>query len=135
MNLEKILSVSGKPGLFKVVKQSKKGLVLQRIGVGSHLSVRSSYPLSTLDGIMLYTYEGEVPLLEVFGKMNEKYKGEQALGHKESRAKLRAEFSEILPNFDAERVCDSHIKKVFQWYNILQTAGLLAEEESPAKSS
>lgn len=140
MNLERIVSISGKPGLFKVVRHSKRGLVVQQIGVGTHLSVKSSYQLSALDGIVLYTRDREVPLLDVFRKILERYKEGRAPGHKESAGKLREAFGEVLPDFDPDRVYDSHIKKIFQWYNILHAAGFLAggienEDEAPVEET
>jgi len=77
-----------------------------------------------LENIAIYTYEEEVPLLTVFKTMYEKTEGKEAINHKESGKKLVSFFSEILPDYDEDRVYTSNIKKVIQWYNILVSSGV-----------
>jgi hypothetical protein len=77
-----------------------------------------------LENIAIYTYEEEVPLLSVFKTMYEKTEGKETISHKESGKKLTAYFSEILPEYDEDRVYTSNIKKVIQWYNLLVNSGL-----------
>ena len=77
-----------------------------------------------LENIAIYTYEEEVPLLTVFKTMYEKTEGKETISHKESGKKLTAYFSEILPEYDEDRVYTSNIKKVIQWYNLLVNSGL-----------
>ena len=77
-----------------------------------------------LENIAIYTYEEDLPLLNVFKAISEKAEGKKAISHKESGNKLQAYFAEVLPNYDDERVYTSNIKKVIQWYNLLIDAGL-----------
>ena len=77
-----------------------------------------------LENISIYTYDEEVPLLTVFKTMYEKTEGKEAISHKESGKKLISFFSEILPDYDEDRVYTSNIKKVIQWYNILVSSGI-----------
>ena len=77
-----------------------------------------------LENIAIYTYEEEVPLLTIFKTMYEKTEGKEAINHKESGKKLTSFFSEILPDYDEDRVYTSNIKKVIQWYNILVSSGI-----------
>jgi hypothetical protein len=89
-----------------------------------------------LENIAIFTYEEEVPLLTIFKSISEKEEGKATINHKESGAKLTTFFSEILPNFDQERVYTSNIKKIIQWYNALISVGFdfaTAELSSEAK--
>ena len=100
--------------------------------------IPSTNNVSLLENIAIYTYEEEVPLLTVFKTMYEKTEGKETISHKESGQKLTTYFSEILPDYDEERVYTSNIKKVIQWYNLLVTSGLdfsavEAEEENSEK--
>jgi len=119
MGLTKTIAISGKPGLFNIVSQSKGGFVVQSLIDQKKFPVTNTHNVSVLNDIAIYTYEEEKPLREIFLAINTKEEGKAAINHKESNAKLIAYFSEILPDFDQERVYTSNIKKVIQWYNIL----------------
>jgi len=119
MSLEKIVAVTGKPGLFEIVTQSKGGLIVESITDKKRIPINAMHNVSALNDIAIYTYEEEVPLRNIFKTIAEKYENKEALSHKESNANLTSFFSEILPDFDDERVYPSNIKKVVQWYNIL----------------
>ena len=86
--------------------------------------IASTNNVSLLENIAIYTYEEEVPLLVIFKSMYEKAEGKETISHKESGNKLASYFSEVLPDYDEERVYTSNIKKVIQWYNILVKAGM-----------
>tara|TARA_R110002020_G_scaffold236101_1_gene448402 strand:+ start:274 stop:702 length:429 start_codon:yes stop_codon:yes gene_type:complete len=138
MSLEKILSISGKPGLYNIKAQTRTGFVAESLLDGKKVSVGMRHNVSVLSEIAIYTLDGEVPLKEVFEKISEKENGGQAISHKASKDELEAYFFEILPNFDEDRVYASDIKKVFQWYNLLQSRDLLkteVEEKSKASAS
>ena len=122
MGLTKTIAISGKPGLFSIINQSKGGILVQSLVDQKKFPVTQSQNISVLNDIAIYTYDEEKPLREVFLTMHAKEEGKLALSHKESNNKLVAYFSEILPDFDQERVYPSNIKKVVQWYNILVTA-------------
>ena len=135
MSLEKVLAISGKPGLYELKAQTRGGFVAESLADGKKISVNVRHNVSMLSEIAMYTYTEEVPLREVFQKIAEKEDGKEAISHKESKAKLEEYFKEILPEYDEDRVYASDIKKVFQWYNILVNAGItdFSEPEAEAK--
>ncbi|MDP3680519.1 MAG: DUF5606 domain-containing protein [Flavobacterium sp.] len=138
MNLEKILAISGKPGLYVLRVQTRTGFVAESLLDGKKITVNLKSNVSLLSEISIYTYEGEKPLAEIMQKIADKENKGQAISHKEDNAILTAYFKEILPDYDEERVYPSDIKKVLNWYNMLQAKGLVtdevpaATEETPA---
>ncbi len=141
MNLEKILAISGKPGLYVLKVQTRTGFVAESLADGKKITVNLKSNVSLLSEISIYTYEGEKPLTEVMQRIAVKENKGQALSHKEDNAKLTAYFKEILPEYDEERVYPSDIKKVLNWYNTLEAKGLVTDlapaptetaEEAPA---
>jgi hypothetical protein len=133
MNLEKILAISGKPGLFALKMQTRTGFVAESLLDGKRITVNLKSNVSLLSEISIYTYEGEKPLAEIMSNIAKKDKG-QAISHKEDNATLAAYFKEILPDYDEERVYPSDIKKVLNWYNMLQNKGLVTDEAPAAQS-
>ncbi len=137
MSLDKILAISGKPGLYELKTQTRSGFLAESLLDGKKLSVSIRHNVSVLSEIAIYTFTEEVPLREIFNKIQEKEEGKQAISHKESKNKLEAYFREILPDYDEDRVYVSDMKKVIQWYNILQTKGFTdfseTEEEAIAE--
>ena len=124
MEFSKIISVTGKPGLFQVVSQSKNAIIVEALADQKRLAINSAQNVSLLENIAIYTFEEDVPLLDVLKVMFEKTEGKEAISHKESSKKLTAFFTDVLPNYDNERVYASNIKKVIQWFNILVAAGM-----------
>tara|TARA_B110000091_G_C13797267_1_gene468469 strand:- start:1335 stop:1757 length:423 start_codon:yes stop_codon:yes gene_type:complete len=124
MEFSKIISVTGKPGLFQVISQSKSSIIVESLTDNKRLAINSTQNVSLLENIAIYTHEEDVPLLEIFKAMFEKTAGKEAISHKESGKKLASFFAEVLPNYDDERVYTSNIKKVIQWFNLLIIAGL-----------
>lgn len=125
MGLEKILSVAGKPGLYKLITQTRAGFVAESLLDGKRISVGLRSNVSVLSEIAIYTLEEELPLRSVFLKIQEKEKGgKTSIGHKEDKIKLEEYFFEVLPNYDEDRVYASDIKKIIQWYNILVNKGI-----------
>ena len=124
MEFSKIISVAGKPGLFHAISQTKSEFIVESLIDKKRFPIPSANNVSLLENIAIYTYEEEVPLLNVFKSLYEKTAGKEAISHKESSQKLTAYFSEILPGYDEERVYTSNIKKVIQWYNLLVTSGV-----------
>ena len=126
MSLDKILSIGGKPGLYKLLTQTRSGFVAESLLDGKKITVGLRSNVSVLSEIAIYTLEKEVPLREVFLKIQVKEKGEKTeIGHKEEKIKLEEYFFEILPDYDEDRVYASDIKKVIQWYNILHENGII----------
>lgn len=133
MSLDHILAIAQKPGLFKLVTQTRGGFIAESLLDGKRISVNIRSNVSLLSEIAIYTLTEEVPLKEVFKKIRDKEEGNAtSIGHKESKDKLEEYFFSILPDYDEDRVYPSDIKKVIRWYNILQSNDLLAvldEEE------
>lgn len=120
MALDKILSIGGKPGLYKLLTQTRTGFVGESLLDGKRLTVGLRNNVSVLSEIAIYTLEEEVPLREVFLKIQEKEGGKRtSVDHKADKLELEEYFFEILPNYDEDRVYPSDIKKIIQWYNIL----------------
>jgi hypothetical protein len=138
MNLKGFISITGKPGLYKVVGQGKEKLIVESLADGKRMPAFASQKISALDDITMYTTEDDVPLNEIVKKIFEKENGGPCIGANEEPSKLHAYFAEILPTYDKERVYNSDLKKLFSWYNILQGNGTLAkiaaEKDAPAEA-
>lgn len=123
--LKRILSIAGRPGLFKLVNQGKNMLIVESLTTGKRTPAYAHDKVVSLGDISIYTNEGDVPLSEVFETIKEKNNGQpvdvKAIG---SDADIRNYFAEILPEFDNERVYTNDIKKVFTWYNQLIASGV-----------
>ena len=127
MGLDKILSISGKPGLYKVVAQTRGGFVAESLIDKKKVSVNMQSNVSVLSEIAIYTLKEELPLSEVFKKIKDKEKGNPtSVSHKDSKEVLEEYFFEVLPDYDEDRVYASDIKKVIQWFNLLQSQHLLS---------
>lgn len=135
MSLDKILSIGGKPGLYKLLTQTRSGFVAESLLDGKKITVGLRANVSVLSEIAIYTLEEEIPLREVFLKIQVKEKGgKTSVPHKSEKIQLEEYFFEVLPNYDEDRVYASDIKKVIQWYNLLHEHGLtnFAEDDEDA---
>lgn len=128
MELEKIISISGKPGLFKLVSQLKNGFIVEDVTTKKKVSIGNSSQVSLLDNIAMFTFDKEVQLFDVFENIAKAKDYKETISHKTSEAELRTFMEEILPDYDRDRVYVSDIKKLAQWYNILQKAGYITPE-------
>ena len=128
MNLQGIISIAGRPGLYKVVAQGKNTVIVESMADKKRFPAHASDKISSLEDISVYTTDEDVKLTEVYSKMYETLNGKEALSHKENPSKLREFVLTFLPNYDSERVYDSDVKKLFQWYNTLLAEGLLTPE-------
>lgn len=136
MKIDKVISISGKPGLYTLITQSKNGFIAENLENNRKTSVPASANVSLLNNIAIYTETAEVPLGEVFQKIFDKENGGNSIDHNSSETELRNYMAEILPDYDADRVYKSDLKKLFQWYNILLKNGnLVADSEDSAASS
>lgn len=125
MSLDKILSIGGKPGLYKLVTQTRTGFVAESLLDGKRITVGMTSNVSVLSEIAIFTLEEELPLVAVFKKIREKEDGgKTSVGHKEDKLKLEEYFFEVVPDYDEDRVYPSDIKKVIQWYNLLHQHGI-----------
>lgn len=126
MSLDKILSISGKPGLYKVVTPTRSGFVAESLLDNKRITVNAHSNVSVLSEIAVYTLQEELPLREVFKKIRTKEDGkETSISHKDDKSVLEEYFFEVLPEYDEDRVYASDIKKIVQWYNLLQKHDLL----------
>ncbi len=138
MSLEKILSIGGKPGLFRLITQTRSGFVAESLLDGKKITVGMRGNVSVLSEIAVYTLEEELPLASVFQKIKDKENGARtSIGHKASKLDLEAYFFDVLPSYDEDRVYPSDIKKVIQWYNILHDNGIndFSTDEAPEESA
>ena len=133
MNLEGIISVSGKPGLFKVISKKKSGLVVESIPDGKKLNIFALDKVSALEDISIYTYEDDIPLKEVYARLFDLENGKASIDHKDKPEVLKSKMVEVLEDYDQDRVYVSDLKKLFQWYNLLIAAKLLKKEEKVDK--
>jgi hypothetical protein len=137
--LKGIMSISGQPGLFKMVAESKNSIIVESIITGKRMPAYSTSKISSLEDIAIFTQTGEVPLKEVFKSISEKESGGE-IPKLDSGDELKTYFAGVLPEYDQDRVYTSDIKKVVQWYNLLQQKELLnfeeeAEETTPEEKS
>ena len=129
---ETILSIAGKPGLYKLVSRAKNNLIVETVDQAhKRIPVFNSNKIISLADIAIYTETEDVPLMKVMVAVRDK---EQAKAcsvnfRKASGDELRAYFDEVLPEFDRERVHDSDIRKLLQWYDILVTNGITEFED------
>ena len=128
MDITGIIAISGKPGLYKVVGQTKNTLIVESLEDGRRFPANSNNRVSALDDISIYTYQEDLPLVEVLAKVFKKYNGKEAIDHKAKPEELKAFMGGVLPDYDENRVYNSDIKKLIQWYNALVSAGVLKEE-------
>lgn len=123
--LKTILSISGKPGLFKLVSQGKNMLIVESLIDKKRVPAYAKDKVISLGDIAIYTDETEVPLHEVLTSVKNKENGNQASINSAAKPEeLRAYMAEVLPNYDRDRVYPSDIKKLISWYNMLITAGI-----------
>jgi hypothetical protein len=138
MSLDKILSISGKPGLYKVVTPTRSGFVAESLLDNKRITVNAHSNVSILSEIAVYTLKEELPLREVFKKIRTKEDGKAtSINHKDDKSVLEEYFFEVLPDYDEDRVYPSDIKKIVQWYNLLQKhnmLGALDEEKEEVKA-
>ncbi|MCQ2189784.1 MAG: DUF5606 domain-containing protein [Paludibacteraceae bacterium] len=123
--LRRILSIAGRPGLFKLASQGKNMLIVEELASGKKTPAYATEKIISLNDIAIYTDEGEVSLASVFDSIKKKENGAAtSLKPSNDAESMRAYFAEVLPNFDRARVHVSDIKKVMVWYNLLVGANM-----------
>jgi hypothetical protein len=135
MNLSGIISISGKPGLFKVIAQGKNNIIVESLLDQKRSPAYSTDRISSLEDISVYTTDEDAPLKNILESIYKKEGGKACPSHKEDLTALCAYLKEILPNYDEERVYPSDVKKIFQWYNLLLSSGNLIPSEDENISS
>ena len=134
-----ILAIAGKPGLYKLVSQGKNNLIVEALDASHRRQPAfGTDRITSLSDIAMFTDDEEVPLMNVLESLKALEKGKKVTIDikKASGDELREYFAKVLPTFDRERVHNSDIKKLLQWYNILIENGItdFKEEEKEAKS-
>lgn len=123
--LRNVLSIAGRPGLFRLVSRGKNMLIVEAIATGKRTPAYPHDKVISLGDISIYTTEGDILLGEVLESVKAKHNGEtvdvKSLG---SDAEIREYFGEVLPTYDRERVYTTDIKKLLSWYNLLVAAGI-----------
>ena len=130
--LKKILSIAGKPGLYKLVSTSKTITLVESLIDKKRLPIYSHEKIVSLGEIAIYTTQDEIPLKDVFSKIKENENGGNiADEHKSTNSKLFSYFETVLPNYDKDKVYASDIKKIINWYNLLINNDIDFEKEEP----
>jgi hypothetical protein len=119
MGLKNILAISGQSGLFKYISKGRNSVIVEGLSDQKRMTIPTPAKISTLEEIAVFTQSGDVPLREIFKKIQAKENGGATIPHKSSDAELRRYFAEMLPDYDQERVYLSDIRKVLIWYNLL----------------
>ncbi|MBR1769422.1 MAG: DUF5606 domain-containing protein [Bacteroidales bacterium] len=133
MDLTGILAITGKPGLYKLVSQTKTGALVESLIDKRRMPAFAHERISSLKDITMFSEEDDVPLQEIFQNIYRKQEGKECLSHKSSERELKEYMAEIFPNYDRDRVHLSDMKKLFSWYNILLANNLIdlnSEEET-----
>lgn len=128
--LKGILSISGQPGLFKLVAETKNSIIVESLITGKRMPAYSTSKISSLSDISIFTQTGEILLTDLFRKIIENGK---TVSPKASSNEIKTFFAEILPDYDQDRVYVSDMKKVIQWYQLLSEQNLLIETEEEVK--
>lgn len=138
MELSKILSISGKPGLYRMLAQTKTGMVVEGLSDKKRFTAFSHERIGTLEEISIFTTGEDMPLKDILEKIHTFQEG-KPLDDIEDGDEMRLVFGQIIPEFDQDRVYNSDIRKVFQWYNILLEHDLLdfteEAEEKPQEET
>ena len=134
-----ILAIAGKPGLYKLVTRGNNNLIVEALdATHKRMPAFATDRITSLGDIAMFTETDDVPLTDVLDNLKKLENGKRASINekKASSAELREYFSKVLPEWDQDRVKDSHIKKLITWYNILIEAGITDfKDEEPAESA
>lgn len=129
--LKGILSISGYPGLFKMVTEAKNSIIVESLVTGKRMPAYSTSKISALSDISVFTDNGEIQLKEVLKRMQESGK---EISPKASNDEIKAFLGEMVPEYDKERVYVSDMKKIIQWFQLLKEKDLLNEPEEEEKT-
>jgi hypothetical protein len=136
MKITDILAIAGKPGLYQVLTSGSASIVVESMMDGKRSSVPGTARVSNLADITMYTNDDDVPLMDVLNRIHDAKKGAEGPSHKDAAQAIRDFIDGIVPELDHERVYQSDLKKLVQWYNLLVSKGafpLEAPEEDGAE--
>ena len=136
MDLKDILTISGFPGLFKMVSQGKNAVIVENLETGKRMPAHARYRISSLEDIAVFTEIEDKPLKDILLIIFEKEEGKAIETPKKmSGDQLKAFFEEIVPDYDKDRVYVSDMKKALEWYNILIQKDMIKADEEVAEES
>ena len=128
--LKDILAISGHGGLFKYLKKSRNGIIVEHLETGKRLNADATARINALEDISVYTLDDDVPLKDIFKNIVEHEDGGPSLNPKKASSnELREYFEHLVPEYDEDRVYVSDIKKILKWYNTLQKLDMLDFDE------
>ena len=127
MDLSKIISITGKSGLYRVVAQGRQALIAESLTDKKRIPVHSSVRVSSLDEVSMYTKGDDVLLSTVLEKLHSLEKGKLSVDPKGDLEALYDKLGEVLPNYDRDRIYSSDVRKFFMWYQMMVAAGLFEE--------
>ncbi|HOJ23981.1 MAG TPA: DUF5606 domain-containing protein [Bacteroidales bacterium] len=134
MDLSKIMYISGKPGLYKIVGNNKSSFIVESLLDGKRSPVFLNNKISPLSDIVVVTVDGQVHVEEVFKNILKEYNG-QKIDIDTNNEELLFEFMDkMLPNWDREAVTNKDIKKIIQWYNLLIENAIITIEDLKEES-
>ena len=133
IDLTGIIAISGQPGLYKVVAQSKNGIIVEGLADKKRTSISSTAKVSSLEDISMFTTGEDRPVAEIMKSIFDKEKGGACIDAKADDKTVSAYFEAILPEYDKERVYTSNMRKLFTWYNGLQSTGNLKVKSAETK--
>ncbi len=135
IDLKGIIAISGQPGLYKIVAQSKNGIIVEHLSDQKRTHIQASTRVSNLSEISMFTTTEDKPIESIMGTMFEKTNGGPAIDAKGSDAEITTYFETILPDYDKERVYISNMRKLIQWYNTLHATGQLKLKSEASEAS
>jgi len=127
--LKRILSIAGRPGLFRLVNQGKNMLIVEHLATGKRVPAYARDKVVSLGDISMYTMDGDVALSKVLESLRIKQEGSPVDVKSMTDEQVRELFGEVLPDFDRDRVYTTDIRKLFSWYNQLLAAGITEFKE------
>ncbi|EJF09121.1 DUF5606 domain-containing protein [Pontibacter sp. BAB1700] len=139
IDLRQVAAIAGMSGLYRIVKPTRNGVIVESLSdKPTRMVAQARHRMSLLDEISIYTNDEEatVPLADVMDRIHQKYNGELPFGDKPSDEELKSFMSDVLPDYDEDRVYVSDMKKLAAWYSIVnQHIGFTADGESASAES
>lgn len=129
IDLTGIIAITGQPGLYKIVAQSKNGIIVEGLSDKKRVNVYASTKVSTLSDISMFTTGDDKPIEEILSAVFDKENGGPAIDNKADDKAIAAYFAAVVPDYDKDRVYVSNMRKLFSWYNVMQSTGNLKKKE------
>ena len=134
MPLKDLIVISGQSGLFRYISKGRNSVIVENLSDNKRTTIPATTKISMLENISIFTENDDIPLYEVFHRIQEKENGGAAISHKLPDAKLKEYFAEIFPEYDRDRVYVSDIRKIVMWYNLLSNLGI-TDFEAPKEEN